>query len=430
MVEEVVELYGHLDVVANAGISKYTPFPQMTSNDWDFIMNVNARGVFLCYNYAGMQMVKQGSGGRIIGASSPMNSAHGITVNAYARGQSIRLCVMAHLVPDGTPREAWASTLEKMHRLWDDSGLPKSTPEDIANMVAFLASKESQFITGQTHQASHILSLSLSSTTTTHFMSKGIALVTWCRYPTLPARGIGKAIALRLAADGFDVAVNDVPQNEAELETLVQEIKTQLGRQSSAYPGDVSSEDVVRGVIDGVVQVYGKLDVMVANAAIFSHTRFPELTVDQWDRIMNVNGRGVFLCYKYAGLQMIKQGNGGRIIGASSIFGKQGSPTNPAYTAAKFAVRGLTQAAALEFGPHGITVNAYAPGAIDTAMLVDVAPPGTPRDTFHELCKKASPLKMLGTGEDVANIVAFIASKESQFITGQTISVNGGVFFD
>ncbi|KAJ7677827.1 NAD-binding protein [Mycena polygramma] len=253
--------------------------------------------------------------------------------------------------------------------------------------------------------------------------SKGAVLVTGA------ARGIGKAIALRLADDGFDIAVNDISTSSEELTQLVDEIKAK-GRASSTHIADVSLDDQVRGMVDEVVDKYGKLDVMVANAGIATYNPISEMTSEQWDRIMNINARGVFLCYKYAGLQMIKQSNGGRIIGASSVLGKQGSPANAAYSASKFAVRGLTQAAALEFGPHGITVNAYAPGAIDTTMLPNMLPDGSPRELLISAMEKRSALKTVGYPTDIANLVSFIASKESQFITGQSISVNGGMFFD
>ncbi|KAJ6551753.1 hypothetical protein B0H19DRAFT_1158772 [Mycena capillaripes] len=253
--------------------------------------------------------------------------------------------------------------------------------------------------------------------------SKGTALVTGA------AQGIGRAIALRLADGGFDVVVNDIADKSEALAKVVNEIIAK-GRAGSAHAADVAVEDEVRGMVDRVVSVYGRLDVMVANAGVSSFTPIFEMTSDKWDRTMNINARGVFLCYKYAGIQMIKQGHGGRIIGACSVAGKQGHPFNPAYTASKFAVRGLTQAAALEFGAHGITVNAYAPGAIDTDMIAAIVTADTPRETLIEGAKKQSPMGTMGTPEDIANIVAFLASKESQFITGQSISVNGGTFFD
>ncbi|KAJ7222138.1 acetoin reductase family protein [Mycena pura] len=232
---------------------------------------------------------------------------------------------------------------------------------------------------------------------------KGIALVTGA------AQGIGRGVALRFADDGYTVAVNDLGSNSEKLDSLVDEIQNK-GRASSKYIADVSLEGEVKDMVDQVVRDHGGLDVMVANAGIGGPIRLPfiETSAEQWDRVMSVNARGPFLCYKYAGLQMIKQGRGGRIIGASSFSGKQGVPTKAAYSASRFAVRGLTQVAAQEFGAHGITVNAYAPGLIDTPMGTLAA-----QDDW-----------------DVASLVSFLASAESQFITGQTISINGGIFFD
>ncbi|KAF8176352.1 acetoin reductase family protein [Mycena galopus ATCC 62051] len=248
--------------------------------------------------------------------------------------------------------------------------------------------------------------------------SKGIALVTGA------AQGIGRSIALRLADDGFDVAVNDISSKSGKLDEVVDEIQRK-GRASSKYVADVSQDDQVKGMIEEVVEKHGGLDVMIANAGVLGNfLPITELSAEEWDRVMNVNARGPFLCYKYAGIQMVKQGRGGRIVGASSIAGKQGQAGHTSYSSSKFAVRGLTQAAAQEFGPHGITVNAYAPGAIDTPMM-DFA-----RDAVIDQFTKMSPLKKIGVPEDIADLVSFLVSKQSQFITGQTISINGGVFFD
>ncbi|KAJ7621450.1 NAD-binding protein [Roridomyces roridus] len=254
--------------------------------------------------------------------------------------------------------------------------------------------------------------------------SKGIAFVTGA------ARGIGRAVALRLAEDGFDVAVNDLEAKMKELESLVEEIRTKNSeRETSIHVGDVSEDVQVREMVEAVVQKHGGLDVMVANAGVAGLSRTPisQVSVEEWERVMNINARSAFLCYKYAGLQMIKQGRGGRIIGASSIAGKRGITQWP-YSASKFAVRGLTQSAALEFGEHGITVNAYAPGAIDTPMLDGASPAGA--EQLRNFFKERSPLKTLGEATDVAGLVSFLASKESKFITGQSISINGGLFFD
>ncbi|KAJ6466933.1 acetoin reductase family protein [Mycena sanguinolenta] len=277
--------------------------------------------------------------------------------------------------------------------------------------------------------------------------SKGIALVTGA------AQGIGKAIALRLADDGFDVALNDLPAQAAKLLEVVGEIKAK-GRLSSSHLADVTVEGQVSAMITEIVQVYGGIDVMVANAGVAKWAKLTDTSSAEWDRVMTINVRGTFLCYKHAGMQMIEQGRGGRIIGASSVAGKRAAAGLGAYSASKFAIRGLTQCAALEFGPHGITVNAYAPAAIESEMWkfdslfvgfaykrlkiftgsdldADFAK-DTGRDpgTLTQAVKNSGALGRIGTSTDVASLVSFIASKESAFITGQTLSVNGGMYFD
>ncbi|KAJ6598174.1 hypothetical protein DFH09DRAFT_1131166 [Mycena vulgaris] len=257
---------------------------------------------------------------------------------------------------------------------------------------------------------------------------KGTALVTGA------AQGIGKTIALRLADDGFDVAVNDIPSQATNLAKVVEEIQAK-GRTSSAHLADVTVEDQVRKMVEDVAAAHGGLDVMVANAGVAQWASILETSADDWDRIMTINGRGTFLSYKYAGMKMISQGRGGRIIGAASVAGKTGAAFLSAYCASKFAVRGLTQAAAQEFGKHGITVNAYAPGAIDSEMMTSLAignfkNTGIPPDKWLDGLMNATPMGRMGTATDVANLVSFIASKESQFITGQSILTNGGTYFD
>ncbi|KAJ7054211.1 acetoin reductase family protein [Mycena amicta] len=251
--------------------------------------------------------------------------------------------------------------------------------------------------------------------------SKGVALVTGA------GQGIGKAIALRLADDGFDVGVNDIQANSQKLDALVEEIKAK-GRAASAHIADVSIESQVQAMVSEVVQVHKGLDVMVANAGVCKFAKLVDTSIDDWNRLMDVNARGSFLCFKYAGVQMIAQGRGGRIVAACSVAGKQGHSATTAYCASKFAVRGLVQAAANEFGPHGITVNAYAPGAIETDMLdyLDDSSSGLLKNSM----KAASSLKTTGTTADIAGLVSYIASDESRFITGQSTSINGGMFFD
>lgn len=244
------------------------------------------------------------------------------------------------------------------------------------------------------------------------------------------ARGIGRAIALRLAEDGFDVAVNDLP-GTPELDELVKEIQGK-GRRSLCLPADISLEPEVEKIIQQVVQELGSLDVMIANAGIIYFESFQDITVESFDHIMAVNARGTMLCYKHAGKQMIAQGRGGRIIGACSQAGKQANPITPAYCATKFAIRGLTQAAAQEFGAHGITVNAYAPGAVDTRLIAPLKTPDASGKGSQALAAllAGTPVQRLGEPEDVAGLVSYLASDTASFITGQCVSINGGCFFD
>ncbi|KAN0141608.1 NAD(P)-binding protein [Lactarius tabidus] len=256
------------------------------------------------------------------------------------------------------------------------------------------------------------------------------SLTTKVALVTGAARGIGHAIALRLAEDGFDVAVNDIP-GTSKLDELVKEIQVK-GRRSLCVPADISLEPEVENIIQQVVQGLGSLDVMVANAGIISYESFQDITVESFDRLMAVNARGTMLCYKHAGKQMIAQGRAGRIIGASSQAGKQANPIVPAYCATKFAIRGLTQAAAQEFGPHGITVNAYAPGVVESRLITPLKAPdasGKGPQAFAALLA-SMPVQRIGEPEDVAGLVSYLASDSASFITGQCVSINGGCFFD
>ncbi|KAH7905131.1 hypothetical protein BJ138DRAFT_1118747 [Hygrophoropsis aurantiaca] len=250
-------------------------------------------------------------------------------------------------------------------------------------------------------------------------MSKGIALVTGA------AQGIGQAIALQLASDGFDVALNDIPPKKEQLDTVAQEINA-TGQKALVVCADVSIEDDVVAMVKDTVEGLGGLDVMVANAGISgSLGPLVEISTDAWDKLFAINARGVYLCYKHAAKQMIAQGRGGRIIGASSAAGKRGFPLNTVYCASKFAVRGLTQSAASELGKHGITVNSYAPGIIDTPMVQGLE---DQRDKdLLTAAVAATPAGYTGKSEDIASVVSYLASKEAHFITGQSLSVDGGM---
>jgi len=244
------------------------------------------------------------------------------------------------------------------------------------------------------------------------------------------AVGIGHAIALRLAEDGFDVVLNDIPRNEELLKSATKEIEAK-GRKAHIVMGDVTSESLIEELVAKAVEVFGGLDVMVANAGIAVPVQaIHDVVAEDWKRIIDVNLNAVMYCFKHAARQMIKQGRGGRIIGASSIFGKRGSPGYTAYSATKFAVRGLVQSSASDLGKYGITVNAYAPGFIDTPMLRQAADLVRDGTTIREIAVKASPLGVIGQPEDVAAVVSFLVSPQAKFITGQAYGVDGGVHFD
>jgi NAD(P)-dependent dehydrogenase (short-subunit alcohol dehydrogenase family) len=243
------------------------------------------------------------------------------------------------------------------------------------------------------------------------------------------ALGIGRGIALRLADDGLDVAVNDLPQKSGQLEELANEIRAK-GRRTTVFCGDMSEEADVKALVDKVVADLGGLDVMVANVGVAAHTPFLEMSVDEWDRIMRVNARGMMLQYKYAAQQLVKQGRGGRIIGASSIAGKRGAMNAAHYSASKFAVRGLTQSAALELGKYNITVNAYAPGIIKTELTTSL---GISDEDVMAMVKTDFGLAgnmRVGEPENIAGLVSYLAKAESHFISGQTITVDSGLLFD
>jgi len=251
-------------------------------------------------------------------------------------------------------------------------------------------------------------------------MSSRVALITG------GAQGIGEGIAVRLAQEDITVVVMDVQGKETLLEGVVTKIKEKGGK-ASYLTADVSKEEDVKGLVDKVVEDYGGLDILVANAGILRFSSLLDSNLEEWNRILAVNATGTMLCYKYAAIQMIKQGRGGRIIGACSASGKKASPSITAYSASKFAVRGLTQAAAQELRPHKITVNSYAPGHIHTPMTTSIEEDQIP--------KIGADMKMpdgVGGAEPnvIAELVAYLIKPEAFFVTGQTINVDGGWNFD
>ena len=247
------------------------------------------------------------------------------------------------------------------------------------------------------------------------------------------ARGIGRSIALRLADDGLDVAVNDIEANSGQLKEVADEI-TAKGRRSATAVADVSDPDEVQGMVDGAVAQLGQLDVMIANAGIAKVKPLLEVTPEEFDEVMSVNVRGVHLCYTAAAQQMIKQGGGGKIIGAASIVAYRPFPLLAPYSASKWAVRGLTQAAAMEWAQHGITVNAYCPGIVGTNMWDYIDEKLAENEGLRKgaAIQKYSELIHLGrvsVPEDVASFVSYLASPDSDYMTGQSVMIDGGIQF-
>ncbi|MBB4689228.1 acetoin reductase [Amycolatopsis jiangsuensis] len=247
------------------------------------------------------------------------------------------------------------------------------------------------------------------------------------------ARGIGKAIALRLAKDGHDVVVNDIAANEAELTAVADEIRG-AGRRSGTVTADVSEPEAVTRMVGEAAGALGSLDVMVANAGIAQVLPLLEITPEDWDRMLAVNARGMFLCYQAAAKRMIEQGGGGKIIGAASIVAHRPFAMLGHYSASKWAVRGLTQAAAMEWAKHGITVNAYCPGIVGTAMwdLIDEKLAESEGLRKGQAIAKYSDLIHLGrvsVPEDVASYVSYLASPDSDYMTGQSVMIDGGIQF-
>lgn len=244
------------------------------------------------------------------------------------------------------------------------------------------------------------------------------------------ARGIGRAIALRLAQEGARVAAADV--DRAGLDELAGLFQA---RDWPLLPivADVTDSAAVERMVDAVVAHYGGIDILVNNAGIIKVAPLIEMAEADWDRLFAVNVKGMWLCSRAVARVMIRQGRGGRIINAASRAGKTPSRLHytGAYATTKHAVVGFTRALAFELAPHQITVNAYCPGVVDTPMwdLIDqemTARLGLERGALKAQAVAQVPLGRIEQPEDVAKLVAFLASDEADYITGQAINVDGG----
>ena len=264
--------------------------------------------------------------------------------------------------------------------------------------------------------------------------------------------GMGRAMALKLAGQGADVALTDVrrepdalPPAEVtagwrSIDSVSDEVGA-LGRRCLPVYCDLGYSDQIRDTVSRVMEQYGRIDILVNNArALMGRDQVPvtELPEEVWEHFLTINTTAVFLCTKLVGREMVRLGNGGRIINIASDAAKRANPLRAAYSASKFAVIGLTQASALDLAQYGITVNAVCPGPTNTDRfsyweMSRAQELGVPLDELraqiNEDYAQGTPLGRIGEPEDIANMVAFLASDEAGFITGQSYNVNGGLLF-
>jgi 3-oxoacyl-[acyl-carrier protein] reductase/meso-butanediol dehydrogenase/(S,S)-butanediol dehydrogenase/diacetyl reductase len=265
-------------------------------------------------------------------------------------------------------------------------------------------------------------------------------------------RGVGRATALKLAQQGVDLALTDVwrapedlPPAEVRvgwrgLDSVAEEVRA-LGRRCLTIVCDLGDRDQIQELVPQAVGHFGRIDILVNNArAIIGRDKVPitELPEEVWDHFLAINTTAVFVFTKLVGREMVRRGQGGRIINIASNAAKQASAMGAAYSASKFAVLGLTQAAALDLAPYGITVNAVCPGPINTDRLsywerAKAEEQGIPLEELRTKIVKemgqATPMGRIAEPEDVAHMVVFLASEEACFITGQAYNVNGGLLF-
>lgn len=229
------------------------------------------------------------------------------------------------------------------------------------------------------------------------------------------ARGIGQSIALRLSEAGASLVIADLGDATA----VVEQIKKN-GRQAIGVVADISSAPDAARVIENAVSTFGHADILVNNAGITRDQLLMRMSDDDWDAVLRVNLKSAFLCSRAVLRPMIKQ-KWGRIINISSVVGIVGNAGQANYASAKAGLIGLTKTISKEVASRGITANAIAPGFIDTAMTQKLT------EEQRDAIKKGIPAGFLGAPEDVANAVAFLASEEARYITGQVLNVDGGM---
>ena len=236
-------------------------------------------------------------------------------------------------------------------------------------------------------------------------------------FVTGASQGIGRACAIRLAKEGATVAV--AARNQEKLNELVHQI-TAAGGQAAAFPLDVADEEQVKTSIKSAISQFGKIDILVNNAGITRDQLVMRMKRADWDAVLQTNLTSAYLCIQQVIASMLKQ-RWGRIINVTSVFGQMGQAGQANYAASKAGLIGLTMAIAREVGSRNITCNGVAPGFIETPMTEVLG------DEFKQNAAKQIPLGRVGTTDDIAGAVAFLASDDASYITGHVLSVNGGM---
>ena len=233
------------------------------------------------------------------------------------------------------------------------------------------------------------------------------------------ARGIGAAIALRLAKDGFDIALNDISEKSFENNVIMKQFRAN-GVKCEKFIADVSNSTQVEIMVKSIKELFGSIDVLVNNAGITRDGLLARMSEENYDLVISVNQKSVFNMMRYVVPVMMKQ-KSGRIINMSSVAGLHGNPGQFNYSASKAAIIGMTKSAAKELGSRGINVNAIAPGFISTPMT----------DALTDEQKKAIfemiAMKRYGTVEEIAGVASFLAGRDSSYVTGQVIEISGGL---
>jgi NAD(P)-dependent dehydrogenase (short-subunit alcohol dehydrogenase family) len=242
------------------------------------------------------------------------------------------------------------------------------------------------------------------------------------------ATGIGKAAAVRFAAEGAKIALLDINTEKNELSS--QECQT-LGAETLQLFCDVSNPESVQSAFRTVIEHWGRLDVLITSAGIYSGSPLPEVSLKQWQRTIDINLTGVFLCNQAVAEQMMRQ-KSGSIINISSMAGKTSWPASAEYSASKSGVIGLTRSVAMELAPYGVTVNAICPGNTKTEMVMGVAAEigkrdGITAEKWLEIRANDCPMKRIAEPWEIAGVIAFLSSCDSRYLTGQAIEVDGGL---